>query len=107
MAVGEKEFQYSFHTQKHTLMEKKPWYKSKIVIICAVAVATIVGNYLTGFITTSATPEQIQAVAAIDPAVAETVKAVKSGENWFSAAGTLIFTFIGFIRVWFSPKQIA
>ena len=88
-------------------MEKKPWFQSKIVIICAIAVVTIVGNYLTGFITTNATPEQIQAVADIDPAVADTVNAVQSGQNWISAAGTLLFTVIGFIRVWFSKKQIA
>lgn len=85
----------------------KPWYKSKIVIISGIAIVVIVANYLTGFITTNATPEQIKAVADLDPAVAETVKAVQDGQNWFSAAGTLIFTVIGFIRIWFTKKQIS
>jgi len=88
-------------------METKKWYQSKIIIICAIAISAIVANHFTGFISANATAEQIQAVQAFDPAIAETLKDVKSGQNWFSSAGTLLFTAIAFIRIWFTKKQIA
>lgn len=89
-------------------MEKKKWYQSKIVLICLTAIATIGGNYLTGFITgQGVTDQQIQAVSAVDPAVADLVAKIQNGENWFSAVGTLVFAAVGIIRVWFTQKLIA
>jgi hypothetical protein len=86
--------------------QKKPWYLSKIVIICAISVATLVTNHLTGFITVHATPEQIQSIAALDPSIGQFVESVQNGQNWFTAAGTLIFTVVGAIRVWWTKKQL-
>ena len=87
--------------------EKKPWYLSKIVGICAAATLVVVTNHLTGFVSANVTPEQLQSIQALDPAVAETVKAVKDGQNWFSAAGGLLFSIIAAVRVWWTKAKIA
>lgn len=88
-------------------MNTKKWYESKIVVISLISVATLIANHLTGFITGHATDAQIQAVSALDPAVGEFVKAVKGGQNWFTAAGTLIFSVVAVIRTWWTSTKIA
>lgn len=76
-------------------------------MISLVAIATLITNHLTGFITGNTTEAQVQAVAALDPAVGDFVKAVKGGQNWFTAAGTLVFSVVAVIRTWFTTKVVA
>lgn len=88
-------------------MEKKPWYKSKIALLAFTAALMIGGNLITGFITGNGiTQEQIEAVGTIQPAVAETIQDVKSGQNIFQAITALAFSLIGVWRLWFTTKQI-
>ena len=85
----------------------KKWYQSKIILLSLTAISALVANHLTGFITGHTTAAQVEAVVALDPAVGEFVKAVKGGQNWFTAAGTLVFSVVAVIRAWFTTESIA
>ena len=87
--------------------QKKPWYLSKIALLAFTAAVVIGGNLATGFITgAGVTQEQIDAVATIQPAVADTIKDVKAGQNIFQALTGLGFGLIGVWRLWFTSKVI-
>lgn len=86
--------------------QKKPWYNSKIVRIAAIGIISLVTNHLTGWVSIQATPSEIESIMAIDPAIGETVQAVKNGENWLTAGGSLLFAVIAAIRIWFTTKKL-
>lgn len=90
-------------------VEKKPWWQSKIVALGAVMVLIFGGNYLTGFVTTQmgVTPEQIQAVEAVEPQVVDVIDRISAGENILSLVGAIMGILITVARVWFTPSVIA
>lgn len=87
--------------------EKKPWYKSKIFLLAVTAVATIGTNLLTGFITgNGVTQDQIEAVAATQPAIATAIENTQNGGNILQSLSTLAFGLIGLWRLWFTKSVI-
>lgn len=88
-------------------MKKKPWYQSKIFVLSVVAVLTIGGNYLTGWFTgQGVTQEQIDAVAAVQPAVAQAIEKYQHGAGLLESLSMLAFAFIGVWRKWFTSSLI-
>jgi hypothetical protein len=84
-------------------MEKKPWYKSKIVLLALAAVLTIGGNALYGFLSgQGVTPEQLDAVANTQPAIAEAIKEYQEGQGILNSLSVVIFAAIAVIRRWFT-----
>jgi len=85
---------------------KKPWYKSKIILLALTVIGVFGGNYLFGFLGANITREQLDAIAQSQPAVAEIIERLKSGESILSVVGSIIGVLILVFRAWFTtaPK---
>lgn len=87
-------------------MEKKPWYKSKIVLF-AIALALVAGSNLgLNWISGQITPEQLAAIDAAYPAGVEIIERLKSGESILSLLGTIVGLVIAISRIWFTTAII-
>lgn len=89
--------------------EKKPWYKSKIILLALTIIGVFGGNYLFNFLGANITREQLDAIAQSQPAVAEIIERLKSGESILSVVGSIIGVLILAFRAWFTttPKITA
>lgn len=87
--------------------EKKPWYKSKLILLGATAVvifgAQLANNWLTGH---GVTPTQIESVRVASPEIASAIERVQAGENVLTVVGGLVGVFVMIFRAWFTSKSI-
>jgi hypothetical protein len=89
-------------------MESKKWYQSKIILLSLSTALVVGGNLLTGFLTgQGVTPEQLNAIAAAEPEVAEAVQRVQAGENILQIIAGLFPIAIMVLRLWFTNTTIA
>lgn len=88
--------------------KKKPWYQSKIVLLVLAALATVGTNLLTGFISgQGVSSDQLEAVAATQPAVAEAIEKYQSGQGLIQSITVVVFAVIGVIRKWFTTSLLS
>ena len=86
-------------------MEKKKWYQSKIFLLAVAALATVGTNLANGWLSgQGVTTEQIDAVAATQPAVAEAIEKYQHGQGILQSIMTLSFAAIAVFRSWFTNK---
>jgi hypothetical protein len=89
-------------------MEQKKWYQSKIILLSLSTVLVVGGNLLTGFLTgQGVTPEQLNAIAAAEPEVAEAVQRVQMGDSIIQVIAGLFPVAIMVLRLWFTNTTIA
>ena len=89
-------------------MEQKKWYQSKIVLLSLSTVLVVGGNLLTGFLTgQGVTPDQLDAIAAAEPEVAEAVKRIQAGDSILQVIAGLFPVLVLILRVWFTNTSIA
>jgi hypothetical protein len=89
-------------------MESKKWYQSKIILLSLSTVLVVGGNLLTGFLTgQGVTPEQLNAIAAAEPEVAEAVQRVQAGDSILQVIAGLFPVAIMILRLWFTNTTIA
>jgi hypothetical protein len=87
--------------------EKKPWYKSKIILLGAGIVgvfgSTLVNNWLVG---QGVTPEQIAALQEAQPDVVQSIRDIQDGGKLMAEIGVLFGAVIIVIRKWFTSKSL-
>lgn len=89
------------------IVEKKPWYKSKIIMLALSAALVFGSNLLGGWLTgQGVTQEQMDALSTAQPEVAHAIERVQAGENVLGVVGSLVSVFILIFRTWFTSKQI-
>ncbi len=87
--------------------QKKPWYQSKIVLLVLGALSTVGANLLTGFISgQGVTKDQLDAIAATQPAVAEAIQKYQDGQGLLTSLTVVAFAAIGVIRKWFTTSLL-
>lgn len=87
--------------------EKKPWYKSKIILAGLLALALFGTQLLNKWATgQGVTAEQLAAIQMAYPDVADAIERVKSGENVLAVVGSLFGTFVVIFRAFFTSKSI-
>lgn len=86
--------------------EKKPFWKSKIILLALTLIGVFGGNYLFHFLGANVTQEQIDAIAQSQPMVAEIIERYKNGESILSLLGSIVGVLIMVARAWFTntPK---
>lgn len=82
--------------------EKKPFWKSKIILLALTLIGVFGGNYLFHFLSTNVTQEQIDAIAQSQPMVAEIIERLKNGESILSLLGSIVGVLILVARAWFT-----
>jgi hypothetical protein len=88
--------------------QKKPWYQSKIVLLAITAFFTIGTNLATGWLTgQGVTQDQINAVAATQPAVAEAIDDYQAGQGVLNSVSVVVFASIALIRKWFTSSLLS
>lgn len=88
-------------------MEKKPWYKSKIILLAGTMLLVFGGNLLgASLFRSGVTPEQIEAIQTAAPQAEDIFNRLQSGENIMSMIGAIISLLIIVFRGWFTvtPK---
>jgi hypothetical protein len=86
---------------------KKKWWQSKIVLLGIATGAIALGNLATGFLSgQGVSPEQMNVLYDTQPAVAQAVAKLQSGENVISAVAGLFGPLIAVARIWFTSKAI-
>lgn len=88
-------------------MEKKPWYKSKIILLAGTLLLVFGGNLLgASLFRSGVTPEQIEAIQTAAPQAEDIFNRLQSGENIMSMIGAIISLLIIVFRAWFTvtPK---
>ena len=86
-------------------MENKKWYNSKILILAITAVFTVGTNLVTGWLSgQGVTQEQMDVVAATQPAVAEAIEKYQHGQGIVQSISLLAFSAIAVFRAWFTTK---
>lgn len=89
-------------------MEKKPWHKSKIFLLAVTAVCTIGANLATGWVTgQGVTEEQINAVSATQPAIADAIHNYQSGQGVLNSLSAVAFAVIAVWRKWFTTSLLS
>lgn len=87
--------------------EKKPWYKSKIVLLGLSAVGIFGAQLLNGWLTgQGVTPEQLEALRIASPEIASAIERVQGGENVLVVVGSLFGVLVIVFRTWFTTKRI-
>lgn len=88
--------------------EKKPFWKSKIILLALTLIGVFGGNYLFRFLGANVTQEQIDAIAQSQPMVAEIIERLKNGESVISLLGSIVGVLILVARAWFTntPKIV-
>lgn len=88
-------------------MEKKPWYKSKIVAAGLILAATAIGDAALGFVSGNGiTVDQVQAIQTAYPAAARGVEDAVAANDVFRALSAITGFLVAIWRVWFSPVAI-
>lgn len=88
-------------------MEKKPWYKSKIVAAGLVLILTAVSDAVFGFVSGNGiTVDQVQVIQTAYPAAAEGIKDAVAANDVFRALSAATGFLVAIWRVWFSPVAI-
>lgn len=89
-------------------MEKKPWYKSKIVVLAVTAIFTVGTNIATGWLSgQGVTQEQIEAVANTQPSVAEAIKDYQNGQGLLNSISVIAFAAIAVFRKWWTNTLLS
>lgn len=89
-------------------MDKKPWYKSKIFVLAVTAVFTIGTNLATGWVTgQGVTQEQIDAVSATQPAIADAIHDYQAGQGILNSLTAVAFTLVALWRKWFTTSLLS
>lgn len=87
-------------------MNTKKWYQSKLVVL-GLAITLVYGsNALLGWLSGSASVEQIQAIEETRPEVLDIVNRLKNGENILNVIGSVAGVIIVIVRVWFTDKLL-
>lgn len=88
-------------------MQKKPWTKSKILILAITAIFTVGTNLVTGWLSgQGVTQEQMDVVAATQPAVSEAIEKYQHGQGIVQSISILAFSAIAVWRTWFTSKVL-
>ncbi len=88
-------------------MEKKKWSNSKIFLLAVAALVTVGSNLATGWLSgQGVTTDQLDAVAATQPAVAEAIDKYQHGQGILQSVTTLAFAAIAVFRTWFTSKAL-
>ncbi len=86
---------------------KKPWYKSKIILLALSSLMLFGSNWLTGWLTSQGvSQEQLDALSQAQPQVTDVVQRVQGGESILSVLGAIISIAILIFRTWFTDKAI-
>jgi len=80
--------------------EKKPFFKSKIVLLALTMIAVFGGNLLFGFVSGEVTPDQLASVEQAYPQVVEIVERLKNGETLLSVIGSVAGVLFLIFRAW-------
>lgn len=81
---------------------KKPFWKSKIILLALTLVAVFGGNLLFNFVSGQVTPDQLNSIQNSEPVVIEIIDRLKNGESIFSVVGSIIGVLILIFRAWFT-----
>lgn len=85
--------------------QKKPWYKSKIVLFALTSILVFGSNLMTGWLTTQGvTTEQFEVIQQAEGPVQDAVETIQEGGNALSVLGSLFGLFVLVFRVWFTNK---
>lgn len=88
-------------------MEKKPWYKSKIVVLGIVmglvGATDLAFGWLSG---QGVTPEQVQVIQTALPEVAGQIKDAVAGKNYFGILTAIGGFVTAIFRYWWTEKQL-
>lgn len=88
--------------------QKKPWYKSKIILLAGTLLLVFGSNLLFGGLSRSGvTPEQIEAIQTASPQVEEVVTRLQNGENITNMIGLIVSALIVVARGWFTKGTIS
>ena len=88
-------------------MDKKPFWKSKIILLGGAMLLIFGGNLLAGGLFRSGvTPEQIQALEDAYPQGAQVVEGLKNGESILNYTGAIFSALIIVARAWFTNTAI-
>lgn len=101
-------FNLFVHNSFFMATEKKPWYKSKLILLGATMIAvfgsTLLNSWLVG---QGVTPEQIAALEEVKPDVVESIKNIQGGGKLLSEIGVIFGAAVMVIRKWFTTKLLA
>jgi hypothetical protein len=89
-----------------TTVPTKKWYESKIVLLALTIVLVAGTNLAFGWLTPKVTPEQLAAIQAAYPQVADIITRLQNGESIFSLLSAIVGILIGLFRVWGTTKLI-
>jgi len=90
-----------------TTTTTKSWYQSKIVLLAFVMILVFGSNIAFGWLTgQGVTLDQIQAVEAVYPSLADAVKQLQDGTSVFNVLGVFMGALIAIARVWFTTSII-
>ena len=88
-------------------MEKKPWYKSKIVLLGLVMALIGLSDLAFGWISgQGVTAEQVQIIDTQLPNLSGQIKAAIEGKNYFAIISALGGFVTAIWRIWFTDKAI-
>lgn len=89
------------------MTEKKPWYKSKIILMGAGMIAvfgsTLLKNWLVG---QGVTPEQMAVLEELKPDIVGNIENIQNGSNLLAEIGIIFGAVIIIVRKWFTTKLL-
>lgn len=86
---------------------KKPWYKSKIILLAGSLLLVFGSNLLSGSLDRSGvTPEQLEAIQTAAPQAEEVFNRIQSGENITNMIGAIVSVLILVARGWFTKAVL-
>lgn len=90
-----------------TTLPKKPWYKSKIILMALSGILVFGTNLLNGWLTgQGVTQEQLDALSTTAPTIVDTVERISDGENIINFVGIIYSAAMLIFRKWFTSKLI-
>lgn len=88
-------------------MEKKAWYKSKIILLAG-SLALVFGSSLLGasLFRSGVTPDQIAAIQEAAPQAEEVFNRLQNGESVTNMIGAIVSVLIIIARKWFTTTTL-
>lgn len=88
-------------------MEKKKWYKSKIILLMLTSGMVVGGDLLFKYLTgQGVTPEQIAVISDKYPDIAANIDKLQNGASWLEYGGLIIAGGVAIIRRWFTSSTL-